>query len=325
MATIDASELGGFLLELYAGASESPMARFMPDALRALKRRLRFDAAWWGMRGLGDDGGKVYCSYVDEAPRELPELWRTLWEGDAAAVRLLTHSGSETALLEASVFRAREGLRWLARVSGVHNVLCTESTSESMAQGVFLCLFRRDERDVFTEDERQLKQLLMPHLQSALRMNRVSNLRRSAPQSEAGWALIDRRGTVHDADSAFVRAIERTWPHWCGPLLPQEMLSHLGSPATQWVGRGLAFDVLWHGDLAMFSARPVSLLDGLSARERLVAEAFGAGLSYKEVARQLEMAPTTVRHHLRNVYVKLGVGNKAAITRMVGGKTRLAS
>jgi DNA-binding NarL/FixJ family response regulator len=67
------------------------------------------------------------------------------------------------------------------------------------------------------------------------------------------------------------------------------------------------------------------LLDRLSARERLVAEAFGAGLSYKEVARQLEMAPTTVRHHLRNVYVKLDVSNKAAITRLVGGKTGLTA
>jgi DNA-binding CsgD family transcriptional regulator len=323
MTMIAVNELAGFLLELYAGANESPMAQFMPDALRALKRRLRFDAAWWGMRGLGNDGGKVYCSYVDEAPRELPDLWRTLWEGDAAAVRLLTHSGSETARLEASVFRGGEGLRWLARASGVHNVLCTESTSEQMAHGVFLCLFRRDERDVFTEDERQLKQLVMPHLQSALRMNRAAHLRRLAPQADAGWALIDQRGSVHDADGAFVRAIEQAWPHWCGPLLPHEMLSRLGSPVTHWAGRGLAFDILWHGDLAMFSARPVSLLDRLSARERLVAEAFGAGLSYKEVARQLEMAPTTVRHHLRNVYVKLGVGNKAAITRIVGGKTRL--
>jgi DNA-binding CsgD family transcriptional regulator len=37
------------------------------------------------------------------------------------------------------------------------------------------------------------------------------------------------------------------------------------------------------------------------------------------------MAPTTVRHHLRNVYVKLDVSNKAAITRLVGGKTGLTA
>jgi DNA-binding CsgD family transcriptional regulator len=165
----------------------------------------------------------------------------------------------------------------------------------------------------------------MPHLQSALRMNRAAHLRRVAPRADAGWALIDRLGSVHDADGAFVRAIGGAWPHWSGPLLPHEMLSRLGSPATRWAGRGLAFDILWHGDLAMVSVRPVSLLDRLSARERLVAEAFGAGLSYKEVARQLEMAPTTVRHHLRNVYVKLDVSNKAAITRLVGGKTGLTA
>lgn len=320
---IDASELGSFLLDLYASSSESPMAQFMPDALRALKRRLRFDSAWWGLRGLDENASQVYCSHAEGVPRELPALWQTLCDGDASAVRLLIPSAEGTARLGAAVLQGSEGLRWLTRACGGHNVLCTELTDQRMAHNVFLCLFRRDEHDIFTEDERQLKQLVMPHLQSAMRMNRAAHLRRLAPQADTGWAVVDRRGAVHDADPAFVRAIEQAWPSWCGPVLPEELRCHLGSSAGQWAGRGLAFGFLWEGDLAMLSARPASLLDRLSPRERSVAEAFGAGLLYKAVARELEMAPATARHHLRNVYAKLGVDNKAAIARIVNaGKER---
>jgi len=319
---ISASELSGLFLELYASASESPMAEFMPDALRALKRRLRFDSAWWGMRGLGENGSQVYCSCVQGAPRDLPALWRAVCEGDTAAVRLLTHAAHRTARFDASVLHRSEGLRWLAQASGGHNGLCTEATDERMGHHVFLCLFRRDASDVFSEDERQLKELVMPHLQSALRMNHAAHLRRMALEAGIGWAVVDRRGAVHDADPGFVRAIEHAWPHWCSPVLPDELRAQLGLPASRWGSRGLAFDILWHGDLAMLSARPTSLLDRLSPREQSVAEAFGAGLSYKAVARQLEMAPATVRHHLRNVYTKLGVDNKSAISRIVSGKAR---
>lgn len=79
----------------------------------------------------------------------------------------------------------------------------------------------------------------------------------------------------------------------------------------------MVFEWAWTGDLALISLHPPSPLDCLSPRERLVAKAFGEGQSYKSVARQLEIEPSTVRYYLRNVYLKLGVGNKADICRLV--------
>ena len=49
-----------------------------------------------------------------------------------------------------------------------------------------------------------------------------------------------------------------------------------------------------------------------------MAEAFASGRNYKEVARLLGVSPATVRHHLRAVYVKLGVRDKAALARTLG-------
>jgi len=52
---------------------------------------------------------------------------------------------------------------------------------------------------------------------------------------------------------------------------------------------------------------------GLSRREREVARAYAAGASYKEIARELGVSPTTVRSHLRTLYGKLGVTSKIAL------------
>lgn len=55
----------------------------------------------------------------------------------------------------------------------------------------------------------------------------------------------------------------------------------------------------------------------LTAREREVARLFATGLSASEVAARLDMRPQTARVHLRNVYAKLEVGNRAALIRLL--------
>lgn len=53
----------------------------------------------------------------------------------------------------------------------------------------------------------------------------------------------------------------------------------------------------------------------LSKREQEVAEAYSAGQSYKEIARDLGVSPTTVRSHLRTIFGKLGVTSKIELAR----------
>ncbi len=59
--------------------------------------------------------------------------------------------------------------------------------------------------------------------------------------------------------------------------------------------------------------------DTLSNREQEVAAAYAGGQSYKEIARDLGLSPTTVRSHLRTVYSKLGVTSKIALAQSLSG------
>ncbi|MEZ5797427.1 MAG: LuxR C-terminal-related transcriptional regulator [Paracoccaceae bacterium] len=55
----------------------------------------------------------------------------------------------------------------------------------------------------------------------------------------------------------------------------------------------------------------------LSNREYGIARAYADGRSYKEIARDLKIAPATVRAHLRTVYRKLDVTSKVALARAI--------
>ena len=57
----------------------------------------------------------------------------------------------------------------------------------------------------------------------------------------------------------------------------------------------------------------VEVVESLSNREKEVAAAYAGGASYKEIARDLGISPTTVRSHLRTLYGKLNVTSKIAL------------
>ena len=68
-------------------------------------------------------------------------------------------------------------------------------------------------------------------------------------------------------------------------------------------------------DLWMVDLRAITDAHRLSPRETEIARRFSAGASYKEIAKELGIAPATARHHLREIYRKLDVSDKAELAR----------
>ena len=54
-------------------------------------------------------------------------------------------------------------------------------------------------------------------------------------------------------------------------------------------------------------------LGKLSSREREIAQAYAQGANYRDIAERLFIAPTTVRTHIKNIYGKLAIRNKAEL------------
>lgn len=58
------------------------------------------------------------------------------------------------------------------------------------------------------------------------------------------------------------------------------------------------------------SGSPQTLTERLSIREREVLPLLAAGLSHREIAAQLTIAPDTARTHIKNIYGKLQARNR---------------
>ena len=66
---------------------------------------------------------------------------------------------------------------------------------------------------------------------------------------------------------------------------------------------------LYQPDLTAKSASTV--VESLSPRERNILERIGQGRSNKEIARELSIAPETVKSHVKNIFIKLAVDRRA--------------
>lgn len=73
------------------------------------------------------------------------------------------------------------------------------------------------------------------------------------------------------------------------------------------------------GGLRVIQVDLLSSADRLSPREAEVATLLAQGLSHKQVARQLDIAPATVRNQTRGIYDKLRVNNRATLIAALGG------
>jgi two-component system nitrate/nitrite response regulator NarL len=80
-----------------------------------------------------------------------------------------------------------------------------------------------------------------------------------------------------------------------------------------WVGRDIVTDIVRHlrERAAALARRRPSPAESLTAREREIVAAVAAGDSNRQVAARLGLAEDTVKHHITNIFDKLGVSNRA--------------
>jgi two-component system nitrate/nitrite response regulator NarL len=82
-----------------------------------------------------------------------------------------------------------------------------------------------------------------------------------------------------------------------------------------WVGRSTIPDIVRHLQerSAPAQQRAPSPAERLTRRERQIVVAVSAGESNREVARRLGLAEDTVKHHLTNVFDKIGLSNRTEL------------
>src|SRR5581483_1994091 len=70
-------------------------------------------------------------------------------------------------------------------------------------------------------------------------------------------------------------------------------------------------------DTALIVARERSVVDDLTPRERSVADLCAQGLTYRDIASWLGLAPATARNHLAAVHRRLGVTRNSEVASLL--------
>ena len=87
------------------------------------------------------------------------------------------------------------------------------------------------------------------------------------------------------------------------------------------MGENLALNIESRGySIAVFNrttSAPPSVLDGLTAAERQVAERVAHGLTSRQIAEELFVSPRTVDAHLTHIYRKLDINTRARLAALV--------
>ena len=79
-----------------------------------------------------------------------------------------------------------------------------------------------------------------------------------------------------------------------------------------WIGREAVSDLVeaLREQMAASTEKPARKRFGLTAREVEITSSVVAGLSNREIARKLSLSEDTVKHHLTNIFNKMGASNR---------------
>ncbi|MEQ8296697.1 MAG: LuxR C-terminal-related transcriptional regulator [Nitratireductor sp.] len=314
-----AENISEFLLGLYAHAAEASPDEFRRQTLRRLGGLIAFDFALWG-GGRADDRRVSDLTALGQTPRVL-EDWSAVADTDAFCDIALNRLGQTARFDDIENYRRTPAYNEHWKRFGARQMMATIAAEPQDGYVSFVGLCADTETALFSDTARRLKHTLMPHLSAALRINRRTTLYRHADRDEA-VGLIDRDGWVLASHGAFAELLrgECDRPDRLPSALRAAM--PIGLP---WQGRTIAATAEKLGEHFLLRVRRLGPLARLSAREREVARHYVYGLTYREIAGTLGIAPSTVRNHIFNLYAKLEIASKIELAQLHRQETVAAS
>ncbi|MBK5006927.1 helix-turn-helix transcriptional regulator [Pseudomonas sp. S32] len=312
--TITSHQLFAFsmcALKLAQLASEQAIEDFNLLALSELCNVVSFDKAWWG-RAIMSNGMPNEGSYhLFNLPRSYLDDWHSIREEDISIA--MVNAAPDTAIA-IDTEKATEGLKWLGRQHNFREYLCVIHRDRRTQIFDHLTLYRAPASKPFTPIDKFLVENLMKHLISSVTSNEIRTLvaKRSTIDNSRNLALgvSDVYGNLRSSEHGFTDLLLTEWPTWKGPKLPSAIIGQ------SYRGERIFVEASPIGDRFLLSAKSIPSFPQLSLRQNEVAVRFGEGMSYKEIARELGLAPHTVRHHIKNIYSKLGIRDKASIAQL---------
>ncbi len=206
--------------------------------------------------------------------------------------------------------------RSLAEELGMCHLMLHGDDPNRVHPARWIVLYRQ--HDVrFAESDAAALHGLWIHLSRALAINRARAAERlpgtHAYREQAGaTGLIDDEGQIEIADQRFFDLLEREWPELAPEFIPHQAMEWLNQDKP-YRGTQVEITLLRQAGCNLCRIRPVDAMEVLTPREFVVARRFAAGMSHKQIARELGVSHHTVRNQLAHLYRKLNLHDKASL------------
>lgn len=313
---------GDLLLELYRGARKLPVDAFQEFAVQLVKPLLRFDRAMWGAGRLTHPGIAVHTLFLHEISGAEIAEWQSLNPQDKVIPIVEAQPGKPATFHSPTLFASDEDrpMREFTERAGWQSAMVTSFVDPQPSVMQWVSLFRRDADHAYSDGEQSFAALIVPHFVEALTINRTLHMQSvygPGADRAGSFAYADANGFLYYADPGFTGLVAGEFPSCEPSRLPQPWLEDIVLHGkTQCFGRTMSLDARVQGGLVFLRGYARSRIDELTPRERDVAARFARGHSHKDIARDLELSPATVRHHLKSAYAKLGIHEKTELARL---------
>ncbi|OOG50697.1 helix-turn-helix transcriptional regulator [Polaromonas sp. C04] len=314
-------EFGELLLAIYRGAREIPLQDFQEFALDHVKTIVHFDMARWGVSVQDSRGVDYHHPCVLNDPPEALQIYAEIRDQDISPRQVLDHPGRAfnyhlTAL--SSVDRSTSGIFAYARRFRHEHALIVGFKSPDTGLVKSVSLYGAYTNRPFTEVQRTFIQAVVPHLMEAWTINHAVHLEKMrALFGEKAWsmAIADGAGHLLFTEDDFESLLCSEWPASRHLTVPGPLYDAVtGRDTRSWYeGRALVVVATPIKGFLFLRGRRRLPVDSLKPRERQVARQIAQGLTHKEIARQLNIAPATVRNHMQSMLERSHVRNNAEL------------
>ncbi len=305
-----------YIARLYRSVLAVPPNRYRAWALTRLAQVIPHDGALWGSGSV--ETGRFHTVTTVHLPNDFPSQLEATLPINPLFQRIVANLEQPVdmeSVLDDEAYHRSELYRQVFKPLCIERILSTGHLDRRSGLYSLVTLYRKDPAARFTALDKERQRRITYHLFNAnSHAFFVQQLNSGDRSPVSGAAVVDATGIFHEVQPRLLDLLDKHFPQ---RAKPQELPFAVPKPDTTTLVGKLAVKCQALGDLSLLHIWEAGPLDRLTSREREIVHAVSQGLSFKQAARKIGVAPSTVANHLYRVYRKLGVASRTELAALV--------
>ncbi len=307
-----------FISRLYRESAQVALADFPCWALDLLQQVISFDGAIWGTGHSSTQEFHTQAS-VDVDKNIFNRLKETLNINPIFTQLMLNPSNpvDMADVIKDDEFYQSPIYQQCFQPFGIERILSSMNVDDRSGIFTLLTLYRYDRQNTFSDHEKAIQQQLLFHLLSASSHRQFLALNESDNKQHINhaldkYAICDAAGIYHVVGTGFLDILEYQTGIQQQQKFPFAIVENENEKYSYNQGN-LHISQVKLGDLFRLTIRLKNHLDDLSSREKQVVAGICQGNTFKQIAKNLALSPSTVSNHLYRIYLKLGINSRSEL------------